>query len=76
MDDLVNEIGEPRQTFLSGLAAAQILEQGGGIRVELDQSQFWLRHAARVAYSVWRWPEGEGIRTLRLRPAGSLSHPR
>ena len=27
--NFVNEIGEPRQTFLSGLAAAQILEQGG-----------------------------------------------
>jgi len=34
---LVNEIGEPRQTFLSGLGAAQILEQGGErLRVELD----------------------------------------
>ena len=65
--NFVNEIGEPRQTFLSGLAAAQILEQGG--------ERLRVRHAASMAYSVGRGPEGEGIRTLRLRPAG-LSHPR
>ena len=54
-----------------GLRPGQILEQGDErLRVGLDQSQFGLRHATNMAYSV-----GRGVR-LTLRPADSLSHPR
>ena len=52
--NFVNEIGEPRQTFLSGLAAAQILEQGGErLRVGLDQTQEPIFRARPQHYSLF-----------------------